>query len=160
MCRFYECETHFFILGFDSANSEFALLEIARNEGEIEEHSVVSVPDLADDARYASCTGTVVGQAGAGKWLVRVTLKGGGTKIIATANVIYEGSLKWSVQQLQGRDASIACLKELEERFRLQGWLEHEHFDGIIGFARFTDQWCACAACDATSDDVTRAAGI
>ncbi len=148
MSRFYECASHFFIFGFDGASSDFTLLEIVRDEGEIGEHSVVSVPDLADDICYASCTGTVVGQGSQGKWLVRVSLKGGGTKIIETANVVYEGSLKWSTQQLQGHGAYLACLKELEERFRLQGWLEHEHFDGIVGFARFTDQWCVCTACD------------
>ena len=140
--RFYECASHFFVFGSDSA-SKFSLLEILRDEGQIEEQSVVTVPALADDIRFASCKGTAVEQVAPGRWRVQMTLKNGGLETIETSNLIFEGVVKWSVQELEGVEAYTACLKELEERFRANAWLEHEHFDGIVGLARFTDQWCA-----------------
>ncbi len=91
--------------------------------------------------RYASSQGTVVGPGAAGKWLVQVTLANGAAEIIETSSVIYDGAMKWTVQEFVGADEYFACVKELEAKFRGQGWTEHENFDGIVGFARFTDQW-------------------
>lgn len=86
-----------------------------------------------------------MGQGNAGQWLVQVTLKSGFYEIIETSSVIYDGAVKWTVQEFNGVDEYFACVKELEDKYRGHGWLEHENFDGIVGFARFTDQWCVLA---------------
>lgn len=54
--RLYECSSHFFVFGSESTNKRFSVLQIVRDEGQIEEHAIVSVPALADDIRCPTRT--------------------------------------------------------------------------------------------------------
>jgi hypothetical protein len=89
-CKFhkfvlYECLSRFFVFGSgrDAAGARtFSLLEIHREEGKIEEGCTVSAPALADDVRYSSCRGTVVGAKNGAKWPVQLQLRGGGCDVL------------------------------------------------------------------------------
>jgi len=89
-CKFhkfvlYECLSRFFVFGSgrDAAGARtFSLLEIHREEGKIDEGCTVSAPALADDVRYSSCRGTVVGAKNGAKWPVQLQLRGGGCDVL------------------------------------------------------------------------------
>jgi hypothetical protein len=144
--RFFECSTHFFIFGSDAGCQNITLLEIRRDQGKIQINSVVTIPDHADDVRYADCKGIVVGQVPAviGKWIVQVTLANGETEVsqMDVSSLVFDGTIKWCTQEFRNENDYNMRVKELSCRYPV-GWQDHPNFDGIIGFARFTDEWCA-----------------
>ena len=149
--EFFESAARFFIFGSgrDRGGARtFSLLEIYREEGRIEENSIVSIPSLADDVRYNGCKGTVVGAASGSKWPVQLSLRSGGTDIIHVdaSSLVHDGAVKWSAQELEDEDTYLGYQKELAVKFR-EGWVQHDRFDGIIGFARFTEGWYLLGAC-------------
>jgi hypothetical protein len=140
--RFFECTSHFFIFGVDATRQNISLLEICRDQGKIGLNSVVTIPSHADDPRFANCSGTIVGQVHANRWLVKVELRDGASQVMPldSSSLVHDGAVTWSVQEFCNRNDFALRIKELACHHPV-GWLKHDHFDGIIGFARFTDDW-------------------
>jgi hypothetical protein len=140
--KFYQCPSHFFIFGSDALRRTFALLEIHRSEAPLQEKCIVSVPIFADDLRYTGPTGTVVGQSGSNTWLVKLELKCGGSEVVAVnaADIVYDGAVTWAHQDFPDEHALHVCHQQLAAKYAI-GSEDYPNFDGIIGFARFTEGW-------------------
>jgi hypothetical protein len=140
--RFFECSSHFFIFGTDADRKNVTLLEISRDQGKVDIGSTVTIPALADDSRFADCSGQIVGQVNATRWLVKVALSNGGSETMPldSSSFVYDGLLKWCVQEFCNKNDFALRVKELSCHHPV-GWHAHPNFDGIVGFARFTDDW-------------------